>query len=125
MYILANKQRVFYKLFDDIVTRDLLLQTRSRQTVVIIHCWAIRVTWVSSTPLTVDGSASAVTLTTRHERNSYSRNPDLFPEGDLALAANYCRNPDEEDAVWCYTMDPSIRFERCNIWRCFENNSTH
>jgi len=56
---------IFYKMFDDIVTHDLLLQTLSRQTVVTILCWVIRVTLVRSTPPTVDGSASAGTLTPR------------------------------------------------------------
>jgi len=62
MYMLAN---YFYQMFDDIVTHDLLLQTLSRQTVVTILCWGISVTVVRSTPPTVDGSASAGTLTPR------------------------------------------------------------
>ena len=27
---------------------------------------------------------------------------------------NYCRNPDGEDTIWCYTTDPSKRWEFCN-----------
>ncbi|XP_071135415.1 uncharacterized protein [Mytilus edulis] len=36
-------------------------------------------------------------------------------------AHNYCRNPDFEDAQpspWCYTMDPSMRLEMCDIPFC-------
>lgn len=28
---------------------------------------------------------------------------------------NYCRNPDLEDRPWCYTMNPSIRWEFCAV----------
>lgn len=36
-------------------------------------------------------------------------------------AHNYCRNPDFEDdqpSPWCYTMDPSMRLELCDIPFC-------
>jgi len=26
---------------------------------------------------------------------------------------NYCRNPDGEPTIWCYTTNPRVRFERC------------
>jgi len=60
------------------------------------------------------------------DRGSSASNPNMFPEGDLALAANYCRCPslDYVEAFWCYTIDPKVRWESCNIWRCFGNNST-
>jgi len=28
---------------------------------------------------------------------------------------NYCRNPDGEDKVWCYTMDSTKRWEFCDV----------
>ena len=31
---------------------------------------------------------------------------------------NYCRNPDEEPKPWCYTTDPDVRFELCDIPLC-------
>ncbi|XP_052075705.1 putative macrophage stimulating 1-like protein [Mytilus californianus] len=32
---------------------------------------------------------------------------------------NYCRNPDEEsEGPWCYTMDPRIRWESCDVPFC-------
>lgn len=33
---------------------------------------------------------------------------------------NYCRNPDDDIRPWCYTTDPSIRWEYCNLQRCSE-----
>jgi len=29
--------------------------------------------------------------------------------------SNYCRNPDGEDKVWCYTMDSTKRWEFCDV----------
>ena len=31
---------------------------------------------------------------------------------------NYCRNPDGEPKPWCYTTDPDVRFEMCDIPLC-------
>ena len=61
---------------------------------------------------------------TMHVRNVAYTNPSLFPEGNLSLAENYCRNPDIYRTFWCYTMDPNVRWDSCNIWRCFKNNGT-
>lgn len=33
---------------------------------------------------------------------------------------NYCRNPDADRGPWCYTTDPSVRWEYCNLRRCSE-----
>jgi integrin beta 3 len=38
---------------------------------------------------------------------------------------NYCRNPDAEDTIWCYTTDPDTRWEYCSPLKqlpaCFVN----
>lgn len=34
------------------------------------------------------------------------------------LRQNYCRNPDADTRPWCYTTDPSVRWEYCNLKRC-------
>uniref|UniRef100_A0A8C0J9T8 Kringle domain-containing protein n=1 Tax=Chelonoidis abingdonii TaxID=106734 RepID=A0A8C0J9T8_CHEAB len=45
--------------------------------------------------------------------------PDNTPLA--GLEANYCRNPDEDEkGPWCYTTDPNIRFDYCNIQECEE-----
>ena len=45
-----------------------------------------------------------------------------FPEDvvDGQNDSNMCRNPDASapDGPWCYTTDPKIRWEYCNISRC-------
>ena len=30
------------------------------------------------------------------------------------LVSNYCRNPDGESSIWCYTTDPDQRWEYCD-----------
>eukprot|EP01006_Ploeotia_vitrea_P033245 TRINITY_DN65365_c0_g1_i1.p1 TRINITY_DN65365_c0_g1~~TRINITY_DN65365_c0_g1_i1.p1 ORF type:complete len:434 (+),score=41.73 TRINITY_DN65365_c0_g1_i1:84-1385(+) len=36
-----------------------------------------------------------------------------------SLPENYCRNPDEEDSIWCYTTDPEDRWDYCDPIDCF------
>ncbi|XP_042545698.1 plasminogen [Dipodomys spectabilis] len=47
----------------------------------------------------------------RHEKT-----PLNFPNAGLTM--NYCRNPDADKGPWCYTTDPSVRWEYCNLKRC-------
>lgn len=37
---------------------------------------------------------------------------------DANLVENYCRNPDGETGAWCYTTDPEIRWEYCEVPIC-------
>ncbi|XP_012626756.2 hepatocyte growth factor-like protein isoform X2 [Microcebus murinus] len=37
---------------------------------------------------------------------------------DQGLDDNYCRNPDGSERPWCYTMDPQIKREFCDLPRC-------
>uniref|UniRef100_A0A8C5LGD4 Plasminogen n=1 Tax=Jaculus jaculus TaxID=51337 RepID=A0A8C5LGD4_JACJA len=46
------------------------------------------------------------------------KTPENFPDADLRM--NYCRNPDADKGPWCYTTDPSVRWEYCNLKRCSE-----
>ncbi|XP_019635202.1 PREDICTED: hepatocyte growth factor-like, partial [Branchiostoma belcheri] len=34
------------------------------------------------------------------------------------LSENYCRNPDDEKRPWCYTLDPSVRWQYCPVKPC-------
>jgi len=45
---------------------------------------------------------------------------DKFPDGSREAANNYCRNPDTSwiEGVWCYTMDPDVRWEPCDVPQC-------
>ncbi|XP_078610906.1 uncharacterized protein LOC144881610 [Branchiostoma floridae x Branchiostoma japonicum] len=39
-----------------------------------------------------------------------------YPES--GLDKNYCRNPDGQSGVWCYTMDPDKEMELCDVPKC-------
>ena len=41
-----------------------------------------------------------------------------LPDATLSLAENFCRNPWDDTAPWCYTMNPSLRWEFCDIPMC-------
>uniref|UniRef100_A0A3P8Y9C5 receptor protein-tyrosine kinase n=1 Tax=Esox lucius TaxID=8010 RepID=A0A3P8Y9C5_ESOLU len=42
---------------------------------------------------------------------------DVIPE--LRNAENFCRNPGgENEKPWCYTTNPNIRWEYCNVTKC-------
>ena len=43
-----------------------------------------------------------------------------FPDGSVAAAENYCRNPEPgyTAGVWCYTTDPKKRWEACDVRTC-------
>ena len=45
----------------------------------------------------------------------------IFPE--MNLAKNFCRNPGgTEPSPWCYTIDPLIRWQHCQIEKCGKIN---
>ncbi|XP_005753311.1 plasminogen-like [Pundamilia nyererei] len=74
------------------------------------------VTWVQVSPtpaLQVQWAASTfpVMLTVTHGCNA-----DLPFNRDLSR--NWCRNPDGDQAPWCYTTDPTVRWEYCNLEKC-------
>ncbi|XP_062292830.1 plasminogen [Scomber scombrus] len=48
--------------------------------------------------------------------HTHKKTPQAFPTADLRK--NMCRNPDGDRAPWCYTMDPSVRWEYCNLQKC-------
>uniref|UniRef100_A0A4W3GEY2 Macrophage stimulating 1 n=1 Tax=Callorhinchus milii TaxID=7868 RepID=A0A4W3GEY2_CALMI len=47
-------------------------------------------------------------------RHNYQ--PDKYR--DMNLDDNYCRNPDGSPQPWCFTTDPNVEREFCNIQRC-------
>ncbi len=41
------------------------------------------------------------------EQSPHGHSYTDFPDATLAEAANYCRTPDKNIALWCYISDPS------------------
>lgn len=40
-------------------------------------------------------------------------------EDHTIYATNYCRNPDDSPSgPWCYTTNPGVRWDYCNVWKC-------
>lgn len=49
--------------------------------------------------------------------HTHSRTRSRYP--DAGLVENYCRNPDgEHGGAWCYTTDPDVRWEYCDVDVC-------
>ncbi|XP_033101998.1 deleted in malignant brain tumors 1 protein-like [Anneissia japonica] len=44
----------------------------------------------------------------------HTRTSENYPDSGLG-DHNFCRNPDGEITAWCYTTDPTSRFELCDI----------
>ncbi|XP_004674018.1 PREDICTED: plasminogen [Condylura cristata] len=54
--------------------------------------------------------------------HQHSKTPSNYPTADLRM--NYCRNPDHDKSPWCYTTDPSVRWEYCNLKKCSETDQS-
>uniref|UniRef100_A0A669CM05 Plasminogen n=1 Tax=Oreochromis niloticus TaxID=8128 RepID=A0A669CM05_ORENI len=48
--------------------------------------------------------------------HKHDKTQEAFPNADLRR--NWCRNPDGDQAPWCYTTDPAVRWEYCNLEKC-------
>ena len=49
--------------------------------------------------------------------HKHNQPPNVFPE--MSDSNNYCRNGGGiESSPWCYTMDPLVRWQHCDIEKC-------
>ncbi|KAL4222542.1 hypothetical protein ACF0H5_018581 [Mactra antiquata] len=48
-----------------------------------------------------------------------------FPDASITDAGNYCRDPDNSGYLWCLTIDPSARFESCDLPQCDPSAGYH
>ena len=48
--------------------------------------------------------------------HEHTRIHQEYPES--GLVQNYCRNPDGEPRAWCYTTDPDVRWQYCDVPTC-------
>jgi len=56
---------------------------------------------------------------TPHPVSSRFSRDELFPDGSVAAAENYCRNPASDPyGPWCYTMDPDMEWAQCDVPLC-------
>ena len=51
---------------------------------------------------------------------NWFRGNKMYPDGSKRAAGNKCRNPDRNwnEGVWCYTTDPRVRWEACDVPLC-------
>ena len=104
----------------------------------LIHCFRFSDPRLECT-LTEDGSEYNGTIGKTISGNTcqrwdtdlpHVRNSDIvqdmnnFPEATLAEVVNYCRQSSAAARPWCYTTNPSVRWEYCNIPRCKRYYST-
>ena len=71
--------------------------------------------YVGHISVTANGrTCQAWALQYPHPHN-LSNQDSMFPDGSVADAVNYCRNPDDSHGPWCYTTDPNVRWEPCDV----------
>jgi len=71
--------------------------------------------------MTVSGrTCQTWALDSPHVKMTAASQDARYPDGSVAAARNYCRNPDPwySDGVWCYTTDPNTRWEPCDVPLC-------
>lgn len=87
-------------------------------------CWY----WINSNkPTEIINSLPGLTLGVKLKNLLGYLIPAIFKfqvfSSNRDLRRNLCRNPDGDRAPWCYTTDPRVRWEYCNLEKCPTNPS--
>jgi len=74
---------------------------------------------VGRTQIGNDDSAAQAWSSQSAHRHDFTRYY-MYPDGSVASARTYCRNPDTNwhEGVWCFTTDPRKRWEQCSVPSC-------
>ncbi|KAL4219104.1 hypothetical protein ACF0H5_021687 [Mactra antiquata] len=56
--------------------------------------------------------------------HSHIYDATYMPDGSLAEARNYCRDPNRIGFNWCFTTNPNVRWEPCDIHPCTTETKT-
>jgi len=76
--------------------------------------------YIGHTSVTVTGRKCQAWASNHPHRNDYNHD-HLYPDGNATKARNYCRNPAPgRVGLWCYTMDSSVNWEKCDVPTCGE-----
>ena len=72
--------------------------------------------------ITVNGRLCQAWASQSPHKHRYTKDR-MFPDGSAKAASNYCRNPSILSLLiggylWCYTMDPDTRWEKCDVPIC-------
>lgn len=74
--------------------------------------------WSEDAPYEGKISETVTGLTCQHWSKNRPHEPKYRPRRPK-FSKNYCRNPDnDENGPWCYTTDPDVRFEYCDVPKC-------
>ena len=82
--------------------------------------------WEGSNARQYDGTLSVTVngytcqaWTSHYPHVNYYDVDENFPiDGSAAAASNYSRDPGSDGYIWCYTMDPDVRWEYCDPPSC-------
>jgi len=74
--------------------------------------------YLGHTTVTENGRTCQAWASQSPHDHTYSAD-DMFPDGSVNNANNYCRNPfDDHTSLWCYTTDSAVRWEDCDVPIC-------
>ena len=72
--------------------------------------------YLGRTSVTVNGrTCQNWSAQSPHQHTIGSTDDKFLGDGSVAAAKNYCRDPSNSGFLWCYTSDPSVRWEPCKV----------